>query len=59
MKEKAGWREEKDHEVRSVPRRGKAKNNSLIIHIPGFEVCDSELLTKTGRLCSFIRADSK
>lgn len=41
-----------DHEVRSVTWRGEAKNNSLIIHIQGFEVGDSQLLTGRQRLCS-------
>lgn len=36
-----------DHEGRSVTWRGKAKNNTLIIHILGFEVGDSQLLTET------------
>lgn len=41
-----------DHEVRSATWRGEAKNNSLIIHIQGFEVGDSQLLTGRQRLCS-------
>lgn len=41
-----------DHRVRSVAPRGEAKNNTLIIHIPSFEVGDSQLRTGRQGLCS-------